>query len=181
MSEKEIESKAKENCPEPEDVSVNLGPDADAKAVTDTALRVLKEICAQACQESATITSTARSVEDQARVMYDNIARNGVKSQRRLYAAAGEKVIDVYEAEKKKKFSRSAIESAMVEKINELGPANVSNHLAQGTAICTIDVAPSSILKKNRGKFVEAANSHPNVSRLRQPPDDPAYHLEIRN
>lgn len=168
-------------CPAVEDVAISLDSSADAQAVTDTAMRVLKEICAEACQKSARITSTARSVEDQARIMYDNISRNGVASQRRLYAAAGDSVIDVYEAEKKKNASRSAIETAMVDKINAIGPARVSNHLAQGAAICTIDVAPSSILAGNRAKFLEAASAHPSVVRLLQPPTDPAYHLEIRN
>jgi len=181
MSEKEVESKAKVNCPEPEDVKISFESSANASAVTDTAFRVLKEICAKACQKSARITSTARSVEDQARIMYDNIGRDGVASQRRLYAAAGDMVIDVYEAEKKKKSSRSAAEAAMVEKINDLGPANVSNHLAQGTAICTIDVAPSSISDENQEKFLEEAAAHPSVARLLQPPNDRAYHLEIRN
>ena len=181
MSDKVTGGKADAKCPEAEDVKISFASSANAKAVTDTALRVLREICAKACQTSATITSTARSVEDQARIMYDNIGRDGVASQRRLYAAAGDLVIDVYEAEKKKKSSRSIIEAAMVGKINELGPANVSNHLAQGAAICTIDVAPSTILEKNRAKFLEEAAAHPNIVRLLQPPNDPAYHLEVRN
>jgi hypothetical protein len=43
----------------------------------------------------------------------------------------------------------------------------------------TFDVAPSSIPKEKHAAFVAAVLANKAVSKLIQPPKDPAFHLEI--
>ncbi|MBL9031151.1 MAG: carboxypeptidase regulatory-like domain-containing protein [Phycisphaerae bacterium] len=144
------------------------------ESLTSTkAVRVLKEILKAAGLKSAKITSGSRDAYNQARVMYDNIVEHGVDHQKNLYAAAGDKVIDVYVANKDK--SREEIIEAMKAKVIELGPSTVSKHCSDDYDV--IDVAPSSI--SDGPAFVKAAKAHSDVTNFLEPPDDPAYHLEI--
>jgi hypothetical protein len=159
------------------DVVVTYGADADQTAVAASAETVIKEICAKAGESSCTITSTARTPEAQARAMYVNLEANGVASQKALYAAAGDQVIDVYVASKAAKKSADEIKADMTAKINELGPSTVSKHCADSSTLCVVDIAPSSIT--NDAKFIEEVGKDSRVSKFLQPPNDPAYHLEI--
>ena len=81
-------------------VSVSYGASANKASVKDSAELVIKEILATAGETSCTITSTARTPEDQARAMYNNLETHGVEAQKKLYAAAGDQVIEVYVASK---------------------------------------------------------------------------------
>jgi hypothetical protein len=138
---------------------------------------VIKEIVAKSGDKSCTITSTARSPEDQARAMYNNLESEGVEAQKELYADAGDKVIDVYVASKAAKKTPAQIKADMVAKINALGPSNVSKHCADSSKLCVVDIAPSSIT--NKTKFIEEVGKDSRVSKFLKPPTDPAYHLEI--
>ena len=60
--------------------------------VNEDTLAVLKK----AGIAQVTITSSARTAQDQARIMYENITRHGVAHQKRLYGSYGDKVIDEY-------------------------------------------------------------------------------------
>jgi hypothetical protein len=63
----------------------------------------------------------------------------------------------------------------MTGKINQLGPSTVSHHASNTHFV--FDVAPSSI--SNKVAFIAAVNANPSVSKFLQPPDDPAFHIEI--
>lgn len=158
-------------------VEVKFGPNAKAAAVSGYSMQIIKGILLKAGLTSATISSTARSPADQARVMYANIEKYGVKAQKKLYAAAGDAVIDVYVAEKAKQKTPAQIKSAMTDKIIQLGPENVSRHAADPSVLCVVDIAPSSIA--NKSAFEKAVRHEPRVSKFITPPDDPGYHLEI--
>jgi peptidoglycan hydrolase-like protein with peptidoglycan-binding domain len=158
--------------------SIAFGPNANRNVVSTYTLNVLEDVLAAAGLTSLRIESTARTPEDQARIMFDNIETKGIKSQYDLYGTNGEKVIDVYAAEKKAGKAPSEIKKSMVEKILELGPANVSKHLSDPAILNVIDVAPSSI--SNKPAFVTAAKADKRISNILTPDDqDPAYHLEI--
>lgn len=158
-------------------VTISYDATADATVVKDTAATVIKELLVTAGETGCTISSTARSPEDQARAMYNNLESVGVDAQKKLYAAAGDKVIDVYVASKAAKKSADEIKADMTDKINELGPSTVSNHCADPNTLCVVDVKPSSIT--NKDKFIKAVEAEKRVSKFLQPPTDPAYHLEI--
>ena len=136
---------------------------------------------AQAGISDLTITSTARTPERQASVMYDNIQNQGVEAQKRLYAAPGDRVVDAYVAGQQAGLSREEIVQAMTDQIYAEGPSNVSKHLADPATLNVIDISPRSIAASQRDAFLAAAESHPQVSRVLDPSDnDPAFHLEIR-
>lgn len=158
-------------------VTITWGNDADQSVVKATSETVIKEIVANAGLTSCKITSTARTPEDQARAMYNNLETVGVEAQKSLYASAGDKVIDVYVASKAAKKSGAEIKADMVAKINELGPSSVSRHCADASVLCVVDIAPSSI--SDKPKFIAAFERDARVSYSLKPPADPAYHLEI--
>lgn len=170
-------------CPSADEVVISYDANADEGAMTATAVMALKEICSKACIASVRVTSTARSAKDQARIMYDMIEAKGVDFVKNLYAASGDKVVDAYAASKKKKLSADDTKQAMLDKINEVGPNNVSKHVVSDDgSICVFDVAPSSIANAEAKKrFIKEVKAHSSVARFLEPPADPAYHLEITN
>lgn len=157
---------------------VNFGSNADKNAVSDYAIEVLKSILTTSGLQSATITSTARTVEDQARIMYDNCLTFGSANQKALYATSGDQVIDVFITGVTNGNNKEQIITNMAAKINELGPSTVSRHInADPGNMSVFDVAPSTIA--NKLAFIAASKSNTSVTKFLEPPNDPAYHFEI--
>lgn len=158
-------------------VEISFGKNATKENVTNFSLQVLEDILQAAGLSSALITSTARTPTDQARVMFNNIVGTSVAAQKKLYAAAGDAVIDEYVKAKKAGKTAVEIKAAMEAKIIALGPTTVSHHAADPNVLCVFDVAPSSIAKKLA--FEKAVRSDKRVKKFITPPLDPGYHLEI--
>ena len=158
-------------------VEIKFGANAKKENVTNFALKVLEDILQAAGLTSALITSTARTPAEQARVMFNNVVASSVLKQKRLYAAAGDAVIDEYVKAKKAGRTPIEIKAAMEAKIIALGPTKVSHHAADPNVLCVFDVAPSSIAKK--AAFEKAVRADKRVKKFIVPPLDPAYHLEI--
>ncbi|WP_239576664.1 hypothetical protein [Archangium primigenium] len=161
--------------------TIRFGADANQAAVSEHTRQVLQDIMAQAGVADLRITSTARTPERQALAMYNNIQSQGVASQKELYGAPGDRVVDAYVAGKEAGLSRDEILQAMTAQIHAEGPANVSRHMANDpSALNVIDISPDSIARDQRPAFLEAARNHPSVSRVLDPSNkDPAFHLEI--
>lgn len=160
--------------------TITFGSNANQAVVSEHSRTVLKGILTAAGLGSCRITSTSRTPEDQARVMYNNIVDHGVAAQKSLYAAAGDQVIDAYVLARNQGKSQSQIRTAMKNKIVAVGPGRVSRHCADPAVLNVIDVAPSSIADK--AAFEAAVNQavqSGRVSKFLMPPQDPAYHLEI--
>lgn len=143
---------------------------------------VIRDIMVRAGAEACTVTSTARNPYDQARVMYDNIAREGVAAQLALYKLPGQKVVNVYAGMVTSGHAglRDSVIAAMEAKILEVGPSNVSKHCAGlDSPVWVIDIAPSSL--QNSANFIVHAEHHARVSKVLHPGNstDPAIHLEI--
>lgn len=158
-------------------VEIKFGKNAKKENVTNFSMQVLEDILQAAGLNSALISSTARTPADQARVMYNNIEATGVAAQKKLYAAAGDAVIDEYVKAKAAKKTPVEIKAAMEAKIIAIGPTKVSHHAADPNVLCVFDVAPSSIPKK--AEFEKAVRADKRVSKFLTPPLDPGYHLEI--
>ncbi|HEX8178057.1 MAG TPA: hypothetical protein VF525_00800 [Pyrinomonadaceae bacterium] len=158
-------------------VDITFGKNAKKENVTNFSLQVLEDILQAAGLTSALISSTSRTPADQARVMFNNIVATSVAAQKKLYAAAGDAVIDAYVAAKKAGKTPTEIKAAMEAKIIELGPTKVSHHAADPNVLCVFDVAPSSITKK--AAFEKAVRADKRVQKFITPPLDPGYHLEI--
>ena len=161
--------------------TISFGPNANQSVVSPTTKNILREILSHAGLDSCLITSTSRTPADQARAMFNNLETKGVKSQRELYSAAGDLVIDVYEAQKKTGKTAAQIKTAMEAKIKAIGPEKVSHHCADPNKLNVVDVAPSSIGNKHAFEnAVGVARSSGKVSRFITPNNgDPAYHIEV--
>jgi hypothetical protein len=153
------------------------GPNADSSALRPWAARVVAEALERSGNPSATVTSTRRTPESQARAMAANLAARGAADARRLYGPAGEMVVDAWEAAKARGLSPAQVEAGMAAAIRRIGPEKVSRHMGDFTRLAVLDVAPSSLARP--AAFIAALKADPRVSRLLSPPDDPAIHIEI--
>jgi RHS repeat-associated protein len=156
---------------------INYGPNANRNFVSDYTVGVLNRIAKEANISSFTITSTARTPVAQVRAMFNNIQGTSVKRQKKLYSSAGDQVIDVYVKAKLKGLSANEIKAKMLEKVIGIGPNKVSKHCGDPNILNVIDIDPNFI--RNQRGFINAVNGSREVSKFLQPPDDPAYHLEI--
>ena len=147
------------------DVKVMKGVNADFNKITPLMFDIIKGGLRNAGQPTATITSTTRSPEDQARAMFDNlvypqrpIAEN-IQIQKSLYQAPGRDVIGVFESmvagmsREDVIAIRFTVESAMVEKIFALGPSSVSQHCADPSTKCVVDVGAALLPNKMGQRF----------------------------
>lgn len=140
-------------------------------------IKVLEEIVQASGLDTVTITSTIRTAAEEARIFYDNINKYGVEHQKKLYASAGDKVIDQYVKSKDEGKTREQIIKDMENKINEIGPTKVSRHIMDPKIMNVFDISPGSVKDKNA--FEKAIKEEKRVSKYFFPPHDPCYHLEI--
>ncbi|HYR11863.1 MAG TPA: transglycosylase SLT domain-containing protein [Longimicrobium sp.] len=164
-------------APAPGDPRVDFGTNADPDAVTAYSRRVLGDILKASGLRRCLVSSTSRNPAEQARVMYDNLERHGVRHQKALYGRGGDAVIDVYAERKGAGDSSAQIRAAMERKIIAIGPTRVSRHASDPGVLNVFDVAPSSIT--DRPAFESAVRAESRVQLFLKPPGDPGYHLEI--
>ena len=147
--------------------NINFAPSADPSVVSSYSIGILKSVMEESNNNSLTITSTARTPAGQARIMHGNITNKGIQSQYNLYGSYGDQVIDQYPDQ-----------NAMLDTILEIGPSNVSRHLADPLERNTFDVAPSSVQYKQA--FERSASANDFINKFLTPGNgDPAYHIEI--
>ena len=158
-------------------IEITFGPKAKKENVTNFSLKVLEDVMQAAGINTAVISSTSRTPTEQARVMFNNIVATSVAAQKKLYAAAGDAVIDEYVKAKKANKTPIEIKAAMEAKIIAIGPTKVSHHASDPNILCVFDVAPSSIAKK--AAFEKAVRADKRVKKFITPPLDPGYHLEF--
>lgn len=165
-------------------VVINFGPQAIADVVSAKSKKIIEAVMLAAGVKAITISSTLRTAKDQARAMYDNLSLpGGVANARKLYKTAGQKIIAVYEQQRKEGKSANQIRAAMEKKINEIGPEVVTKHAKDPSKINVIDIAPSSVPVAKRAEFVakmKDAKKQGKVTVFLEPGQgDPAYHIEI--
>jgi hypothetical protein len=165
----------------PESVSagpeIAFGASAKPESVTAFSRQVLTAILERAGLRRVVISSTSRDASEQARVMFQNLENFGVEHQKKLYAAAGDQVIEVYRRAKAEGKPSATIRELMTQEILRIGPTRVSRHAADPRVLNVFDVAPSSVA--NRAAFEQAVRAEPRVAKFLVPPNDPGYHLEI--
>jgi hypothetical protein len=164
-------------------------PGRDSSRVSAASTTILKNLQRYAGQTTATITSVARTPEQQGQVMFNQ----AFKGKLARYKAPGQAVLAVY-AQQTAGLTRAqilanepAIVSAMVAKIYELGPSNVSKHCADPSVLNVVDIWPDDFPVPAQINFERAALSTPSISRFLGPfsipayqvPYDPVFHLEI--
>ena len=159
----------------PSTTSLPQEPVLQGVPLPDPAATILKDILKVAGLTGATVTSAHRTPADQARVMYENCVLKGAAYNEALYCVAGDRVVEVFAANRDQ--PRDAVIRLMTEKILEIGPESVSMHMSD--THYTFDVAPGSIPVAKHAAFVAAVLGNKAVSKLLQPPRDPAFHIEI--
>jgi hypothetical protein len=162
---------------------ITFGPNARQDAVAASSLAILGDILKAAGLTKATITSTARSADDQARAMYQNLMSVGVDAQRALYGPNGRLVIDTFEQLEAEGKSPQEVQDGMRDRIKEIGPSKVSRHCGDFHVLNVFDVGPASLGgTKARKAFATAAKAEvgKRVSTFIAWPKDPGEHLEIK-
>ncbi|EEO25090.1 hypothetical protein HRAG_02147 [Helicobacter bilis ATCC 43879] len=128
----------------------------DISLVSEYSKNILRQIAKNSNYKRVVISSTARTPRKQAEIMYNNIITNGLQKQRNTYEQPGQRVLDVYETQKKASKNKDEIIQAMTNKINELGASSVSTHCADFNIVNVVDI-PHSSLGKNKEKFKSEA------------------------
>lgn len=157
-------------------VNINFDAGINQDVVSIQSLNTLRDIGLQSKVWDITITSTARNAKQQAAAMYNNIVTKGMVKQRTTYRPPGQKVLDAYETANASGLNSNGIIQAMTDKINELGPANVSNHAADPSVLGTMDLSRRRIPRSKRNTFFNNANAMTGVRMLYE---NAVFHIEI--
>lgn len=161
--------------------SVHAQPVIHGSQLAAPAHRVLTDVMAASGVASVRVTSTERSAEEQARVMYGYIQRNGSANAYRLYGPEGDAIIAVYE--RTRRDGEAACLAAMAAETRRQLPAAHANGRLMHTKDThfVFDVALRSVPPARRRAFIEAARAHPRVSRVLGPEEGEreAIHLEV--
>jgi RHS repeat-associated protein len=149
-------------------LNIIYGGDADKSKVSDYTTSVLVDVMNASDNSSIQINSTLRTPEDQARIMSDLVNKNGMSDTKILYSSNGDKVLDKYPSLQK-----------MVDKINEIGPSKVSNHLGDPSKINVVDVSPWRGGISNPKALAKEADNNPKTSEVLTPWNsrDKAIHI----
>ncbi len=174
---------------------IKLASTVKQEHVTDKSAVVVAKNLDASGNKKAQVNSAFREPKDQARAMFTNLKNKGVKSQKRLYSAAGDKVIDVFAGAKMLNnmstklneifggdlplISDSDIKSNMTETIKEVGAGAVSKHSSDPNVYNVLDLSHSQM--KNKKAFHRAVTNDSQIKRVKDPYNstDPAFHIEI--
>ncbi len=117
--------------------STSLPP--SKQIVSAYALSVIKLALRQTGMPQAVITSTIRTPDEQARIMYGNAKKN-LKGQFKLYGATGDEVLKVYEANRTR--PESEVIKLMEQKIEDLlkQGRRTSNHVVTTDQYKTLNI-----------------------------------------
>lgn len=162
----------------------------DRRLVSSYSINVVKIALKECRMNHAVITSTLRTPEDQAKIMYKN-AKIDLSKQKALYGRNGDEVLAVYEANKSK--TESEVTALMVEKINSLlaKDRKVSNHCISKDAYAKtniFDIGLNSTKAKsknfNKEKLTQAFNDLKQEGYIKNFIDETSksnscWHLEI--
>ena len=151
----------------------------DISLVSEYSKNILRQIAKNSNYTRVVISSTARMPRRQAEIMYNNVIANGLQKQRDTYKQPGQRVLDVYETQKKAGKSKEEIIQTMTNKINELGASKVSRHCADFNIVNVVDI-PHSSLGVNKTDFKSQAQKLQREGKITQILDENGcYHIII--
>ncbi|WP_299314625.1 DUF6443 domain-containing protein [uncultured Aquimarina sp.] len=175
--------------------AIKLASKVKQEHVTNKSAVVVAKNLDASGNKKAQVNSAFREPKDQARAMFNNLQNKGVKSQKRLYSAAGDKVIDVYAGAKMLNkisnelneifggdlpvVSNGDIKKSMTNKIEEVGAGLVSKHSSDPNVYNVLDLSHSQMA--NKKSFHNAIINDSSIKKVKDPYNstDPAYHIEI--
>ncbi len=172
VNECKLTKDKKDEQPNNSKVVIKFGANADKTVVSEKSLNLLRQVGEETKNFLITITSTARDPYNQARVMYDNIVKKGMKEQRNTYKPPGQRILDAYEHAKAKGKDRNGIIKEMEAKIKEIGPSKVSRHCGDPNIVNVFDVSQGM---SNPQSFKRTIT--PKIATVLD--ENSCYHLEI--
>ena len=179
------------------DVRVTGGVNADLSKVTSDMMDLIKDGLRKAGSNTCQISSTARTAEDQARAMFQNLVNpsrtvlvaENIQVQLGIYAPPGDAVILAFQAavagltREQIIASSAAIQATMVNEINNQGPSNVSRHCADPGTLCVVDVGAALLPGGQGQRFIDfiapTIKSLPNGDYLDERSTNSCFHLEL--
>ena len=159
--------------------SLNFLPSAKSESVSVSSVELILKLAEDSGNESISVSSTSRTPYDQARIMFENCEKLGMKSQYKLYARAGDKVIDVYKNLTKKNMTRDEIIRAMTAKINEIGPSKVSKHCVDTSLYNVVDIPFSSVKDKDAFRKAIKSSMPVPITKFLDETNNNCFHIEI--
>ena len=142
-------------------------------------MRLLEEILASAGLKTCYVTSIARTPREQAVAMLDNCIKTDVETQENIYLPAGDAVLKVVEDNwylTATNSGKQKLIDLMTNKINDVGPENVSHHcLGEDAPIWVCDISQQSI--QNHQQFQDACKKHKQFKKLLV--ENTVFHLEL--
>lgn len=172
------------------DVRINYGATANATGVWPKTIKIIKNGQRMAGKSRATVTITARNGYQQARAMFNQLVNPAnpvsvnVAEQWKLYDAAGQAAIDVFQQQIKDLTyqeiigNKLSIRAAMEQEIVNRGPTNVSNHCADPTQINAVDIGAASFNTYNAQLFIHSIQGQ--ITRfLDERKHNGCFHLEV--
>jgi hypothetical protein len=173
--------------PDPVQPNIIFGNSVDPASVS---ARTLERIRANAAAQGITqlrITSTQRDASGQARAMYDNLVRQGERSQRGLYDRNGDSVLDVAIAQRQLGASPEVAIAAMARRIEEIraGDPTAFKHVSDPARLQAVDIGMKGLLGSGlpaarRDRLLSSFRSDKGISKvLGHGQGDPVIHIEI--
>lgn len=144
---------------------INFAQASFRTRVSAYSLSIIRMSMVEAGIHSLTITSTARTPQEQVSAMYYNLKHKNYCK----YAPAGQAVESLYPDKE-----------AMLKEVYRQGPGRVSKHCADFNKLNVIDISPSSV--SNPRAFHKSLINNVKISRVLDPwtkTKDPVFHLEI--
>ena len=167
----------------------------DKQYVSDYSMVLLHSLMQQAGIRAIVITSTYRSPESQARVMYDNLAKS--KSAKSMYAKHGKAVEAVFSQHKQTALKGIAegfdprrplplpgfTQAAMARQIRDLeqqhGEGCVSRHQADPKLINVLDIAEASVSPHGSiDNFLDVLTDSHLIARIGLPKGSATFHTK---
>lgn len=144
---------------------INFAQASFRTRVSAYSLSIIRMSMVEAGIHSLTITSTARTPQEQVNAMYYNLKHKNYCK----YAPAGQAVESLYPDKE-----------AMLKEVYRQGPGRVSKHCADFNKLNVIDISPSSV--SNPRAFHKSLINNVKISRVLDPwtkTKDPVFHIEI--
>lgn len=161
------------------------GQTVSGKTIPYKAKKALLGVMEDCEVSSVTITSTARSVDDQVKVMFRNIERTSPATQKREYSKYGDAVIQKYEDGKAAGKSDYQIKQMMADELERQLPGakrnNKLNHVS-GSDLIVFDIGMRSIKSSGNSSndFENCLRKSRKFYRVLVEPQNNCIHVEMR-
>ena len=154
------------------ELEIKYTKNVDQSKISYYTRAILVDAMNKSKNNSILITSGTRTPEDQARIMKNNVDIHGMESQKSLYKAPGQQVLDYY-----------ADQEAMTDEIYRLCPSNISKHCGDPNKMNVLDISPTNGGITNPRGIANELKNDSRVDKVLSPYyncGEKAIHVEIK-